>query len=196
MESNQICWHQEPACWHVNQRKLHTWWVEASSLFVEYHKFLDVLLQACLSFKQKAECRVKEEVKKVLPEKVRRWQSRSPRIWRRWKRDLLIGCRTTCWGRGRILRKIWAIPTTSGMPKRNKVGFQLASGNGCGTRARIQPSILKWGNIPPDTYAVSFLVCEGLISECSYSFWRWKELFFKQLNGTVFPRCVRSIQRQ
>ena len=41
---------KKPICWHANQRKLHTWWVELSSSFVEYHEFVDVLLQLFQQF--------------------------------------------------------------------------------------------------------------------------------------------------
>ena len=40
--------------------------------------------------------------------------------------------------------------------------------------------------------SVFFGSVRGLISECSYSFWRWKELFLKQLNGCSFwPEKLR-----
>ena len=31
---NQIHWHQKPICWHTDQGKLHTWWMESSFVFV------------------------------------------------------------------------------------------------------------------------------------------------------------------
>ena len=75
---------------------------------------------AAISFKQKAECHVKERDRRYF-QKVRRWRS-----WDQW-----IWCRTTSWLQGRTLRKTWAIPITRGMPKRNKVVFHPASGNRC-----------------------------------------------------------------
>ena len=46
----------------------------------------------------------------------------------------------------RTLRKIWAIPTSRRMPKKNKAVFQIVSGSWCGTQAEIHSSFLKWGD--------------------------------------------------
>ena len=83
------------------------------------------------------------EGKKVLTEKVRRWQS--PDLWIWWWvcRDLLHLCRTVFWARRKILRKKWTIPTSQEMPKLNKAVFQYASGNRFETRADIQLCTLE-----------------------------------------------------
>ena len=47
-KSNEIRWQQESICRY--SQKFHTWCLESSSLFAEYHEFLDVLLQPFLSF--------------------------------------------------------------------------------------------------------------------------------------------------
>ena len=43
-------WHQKSTCWHANQKEFHAWRVEPSSSFVQYHEFLDVLLQPFQQF--------------------------------------------------------------------------------------------------------------------------------------------------
>ena len=93
---------------------------------------------------RKAECNVKERTRGDF--KVHRWQNQSQ--WtQRWRsRDPWIWCCSTGCVRGRILRKIWAIPSIRRMPKKNKAVFQLVSGSWCGTQAEIQLSILKWGD--------------------------------------------------
>ena len=84
--------------------------------------------------------------KKRLSVKVHRWQYQSQWIWRWRSPGPWIWCCTTRWVRGRTLCKIWEIPWIQGMPMKDKV-VKLASGNSGGlTEAKIQSSILKWGD--------------------------------------------------
>ena len=85
------------------------------------------------------------EDRKAILEKVRLWRSRKLCIWWWRDQDLGIWCRTIFFPvRGKILCKVWAIPKTRRMPKRNKAVLLPVSGNRGETQATIQPSSLKW----------------------------------------------------
>ena len=91
---------QQCDTWDDHQRKLHTWWVGPSSLFVEHHESLSAFPQP-FSFKAESKVSSPREFKKVLWKRGRQWRSR----------DLWILYQRTSWMRRKILRKIRVIQT-------------------------------------------------------------------------------------
>ena len=79
---------------------------------------------AATSFKQNAKC----HVTKRESTSGEGWPMAKPRPMNlvMAKPRPMIWCRATSWVRGKFLRKTWAIPTTWGMPKRNKAEWNNA----------------------------------------------------------------------
>ena len=148
-DPNQMCWHQQPTYWHVDQREFHAWRVELSS-FVCSTMWISRCTLAAISIiffliRSGSGVPCQREDKKRLPVKVHRWQNQSQWM-RRWRsRDPWIWWCTTRWVRRRTLRTIWAIPSIRRMSKKNKAVL-LASGNWCATQTKIHPNILKYGD--------------------------------------------------
>ena len=130
---NQICWHQKPTRRHVNQSKLHTWWlgpslsnIMGSSMFSCSHFSLKKKLVSC-----------PRELRQVLVEKVRQWRNQDQWIW----------CQGTTCVRRKILRKIRVLQIARGIKNWIRVVFYPAAENWRETSTQTQQCSLKRGNM-------------------------------------------------
>ena len=92
--------HQKPTRRHVNQRKLHTWWVGTIS-FVCWTSWISRCFPADIFFQAESRVSRPRELRKVLLKKVRRWRNRDEWIW----------CQEPSWALMKLLRKIRVPPT-------------------------------------------------------------------------------------